>query len=135
MHFLALRLTPQQDLKLELDRVAQEQHLEAACIITCVGSLTRAVLRLAGQSEATVYDDRFEILSLVGLLSRHGSHYHLAIADGTGQTRGGHLLPGCLVYTTAEVVLGIVPNVSFHRELDPATGYNELVIRPQDLLP
>lgn len=134
MHLVALRLTPQQDLKIELDRFARDQHLEAACIVTCVGSLTRAVLRLAGQSEATLYDDRFEILSLVGMLSRYGSHYHIAIADSTGTTRGGHLLPGCLIYTTAELVIGIVPNVSFHRELDPATGYKELVIYPHDSL-
>lgn len=127
---IALRLSPQQDLKAELDALAIAQNLEAACILTCVGSLTRAVLRLAGQSEPTTYDGRFEMVSLVGLLSRHGSHYHMAIADDTGRTLGGHVLAGCQVYTTAEIVIGILPHTRFVRELDPATGYRELSIEP-----
>ncbi|WP_448602263.1 PPC domain-containing DNA-binding protein [Thermoleptolyngbya sp.] len=128
MTAIALRLTPQQDLKAELDALAIAQNLEAACILTCVGSLTRAVLRLAGQSESTQYDGRFEIVSLVGLLSRHGSHLHMAIADNTGHTLGGHVLAGCQVYTTAEIVIGILSHTCFRREIDPATGYRELKI-------
>ncbi|MFQ3619060.1 MAG: PPC domain-containing DNA-binding protein [Cyanobacteriota bacterium] len=128
MMAIALRLSPQQDLKAELDALAIAQNLEAACIITCVGSLTRAVLRLAGHSEPTTYDGRFEIVSLVGLLSRHGGHYHMAIADPNGRTLGGHVLAGCQVYTTAEIVIGILPHTCFRRELDPATGYRELTI-------
>ncbi|GAB4460668.1 MAG: DNA-binding protein [Elainellaceae cyanobacterium] len=130
MTAIALRLLPQQDLKAELGALAIAQELEAACIITCVGSLTRAVLRLAGQSEPTQYDGRFEIVSLVGLLSRHGSHFHMAIADNTGHTFGGHVLAGCQVYTTAEIVIGVMSHTCFRRELDPATGYRELAIEP-----
>jgi predicted DNA-binding protein with PD1-like motif len=128
MKAIALRLTPQQDLKAELDAFARQQTIEAACILTCVGSLTRAVLRLANQPRGTTYDDRFEIVSLTGVLSRHGSHYHIAIADSTGRTYGGHLLEGCLIHTTAELVIGVLPHLSFRRELDPITGYRELAI-------
>lgn len=130
MMAIALRLSPQQDLKAELDALAIAQNLEAACILTCVGSLTRAVLRLAGQSEPTTYEGRFEIVSLVGLLSRHGAHYHMAIADPTGHTIGGHVLAGCQIYTTAEIVVGVMSQIRFRRELDPATGYRELAIEP-----
>lgn len=128
MEALALRLNPQQDLKVELDTFAKEQNLEAACILTCVGSLTQATLRLAGESEATVYEGRFEIVSLVGTLSKYGSHYHISIADSTGRTYGGHLLKGCSIYTTAEIVIGVLTNLSFKREYDSATGYAELKI-------
>ncbi|NJO43650.1 MAG: DNA-binding protein [Cyanobacteria bacterium CRU_2_1] len=62
MDAIALRLKPHQDLKAELDAFAIQHGLAAACIVTCVGSLSRAVLRLAAQSEATVYNDRFETL-------------------------------------------------------------------------
>ena len=41
---------------------------------------------------------------------------------------GGHLLDGCIVQTTAEIVLAILPEVSFSRRHDTATGYAELVI-------
>lgn len=130
---VALRLTPQQDLRAELDAFAIQHALEAACILTCVGSLTKAVLRFAGGSEARIYEGPFEIVSLTGMLSRYGAHYHMAIADSRGQILGGHVMLGCLIYTTAEIVIGVLPEVSFHREYDAATGYRELTIAP--LLP
>lgn len=132
MDTIALRLTPQQDLKAELDHLVRKQTIEAACILTCVGSLTKAILRLANQSQASIYKGQFEIVSLTGVMSRHGSHYHIAIADETGQTIGGHLLEGCLIYTTAEIVIGVLPNLSFRREYDAVTGYNELAIYPSE---
>ena len=125
---LALRLHPGQDLKAELDNLAQSRSIEAACIITCAGSLTKAVLRYANQEQAVALDGYFEILSLTGTLSRHGSHFHIAIADGTGRTIGAHLLEGCQVYTTAEIVIGILAEVSFLRTVDGQTGYPELEI-------
>jgi uncharacterized protein len=132
MHTVALRLKPQQDLKVELDQFVRQQGWEAACVVTCVGSLTEAKLRLAGQSEATVYAGKFEIVSLTGVMSKHGSHYHIAIADSSGQTWGGHLLPGCLIYTTAEIVIGVLPHLCFRREPDPDTGFRELTIEVID---
>ena len=77
-----------------------------------------------------MYEKRFEIVSLTGLLLRHGSHYHISIADEAGQTLDGHLLKGCQIYTTAELVIGILPNPSFKREYDSLTGYRELLIEP-----
>lgn len=132
MDTIALRLTPQQDLRQELDQFISQHGIEAACILTCVGSLTKATLRLAGQSEAVIYQDKFEIISLTGIMSHQGSHYHIALADGNGRTIGGHVLPGCLIYTTAELVIGILPHLQFRREYDAATGYKELSIYPQD---
>jgi len=35
------------------------------------------------------------------------------------------------VRTTAELVLGLLPEWSFRRQLDPASGYAELQISPQ----
>ena len=130
---LALRLKPGQDLKVELDNLAQSRSIEAACIITCMGSLTRAVLRYANQEKGVELAGHFEILSLTGTLSKYGSHYHIAIADGTGRTFGAHLLEGCTIYTTAEIVIGLLPECSFLRTFDVQTGYTELerAHRPQ----
>ena len=125
----ALRLHPNQDLKATLDTWAVDNAVEAACVLTCVGSLRRAVLRFADQDQSTTLDGKFEIVSLTGTLSRHGSHYHISMADSRGHTVGGHLLAGCLIYTTAEIVLALLPNLSFRREIDSETGYKELVIR------
>ena len=35
-------------------------------------------------------------------------------------------MPGCIVRTTAEVVIALLPGWEFRRELDAATGYKEL---------
>jgi uncharacterized protein len=130
MNAFAIRLKPQQDLKAELDQFVHQNALSAACIITCVGSLTQATLRHANQPTGTIYQGHFEIVSLTGVMSVHGSHYHLAIADATGATLGGHLLKGCLIYTTAEIVIGVLPELRFEREPDETTGFKELAIYP-----
>ena len=126
MDTLPLRLYPGQDLKIELDRFIAKHEIEAACILTCVGSLTTAVLRFANQKTSKRLDGHFEIVSLTGVLSRHGSHYHIAIADERGTSYGAHLMDGCKVYTTAEIVIGIISNCSFLRTFDHQTGYPEL---------
>ena len=113
-----------------LDSFAQANQLEAACVLTCVGSLRKAVLRFANQEQATTLDGKFEIVALTGVLSIHGSHYHVAISDGEGRTYGAHLLEGSEIYTTAEIVLASLDDLRFARSFDPQTGYPELDIQP-----
>ncbi len=43
---------------------------------------------------------------------------------------GGHVAAGCIVRTTTEVLLALLSEWDFARELDAATGFYELVIRP-----
>jgi predicted DNA-binding protein with PD1-like motif len=127
----ALRLKPGDDLRQQLTAFVAAHHLEAGAVLTCVGSLTEVSLRLANQENATHYHGHFEIVSLVGTLSATGGgHLHLAVADSTGRTLGGHLLDGCRIYTTAEIVLGALPDLRFTRETDPTFGYRELVVKP-----
>lgn len=128
METLSLRMHPEQDLIKELDQLIEKRSIEAACILTCVGSLTVANLRFANQESTQKFEGHFEIVSLTGVMSRHGSHYHIAIADKTGKTIGAHAMEGCKIYTTAEIVIGIIPNCSFLRTFDPQTGYPELEV-------
>lgn len=129
MKIHALRLKPGEDPKLALDTFAKMQQLEAACLLTCVGSLRKAVLRYANQSEPVTLEGHFEIVSLTGVLSQHGSHYHIAISDAQGRTFGAHLMDGSEVYTTAEIVLARFTDLRFLRTFDPQTGYPELEIQ------
>ena len=126
----ALRLKPGDDLRQELVAFVRAHHVAAGAVLTCVGSLTVATLRLANQEGPSVYRGHFEIVSLVGTLSTNGSHLHLAVSDSTGRTIGGHLLDGCRVYTTAEIVLGELPALEYRRETDATFGYKELAVYP-----
>ena len=132
MRTIALRLGPGADLKAELLALAAREGVRASWVLTCVGSLSRARLRLAGGVEHGTWQGPFEIVALTGTLSQDGSHLHLAVADHQGRTVGGHLAEGCTVRTTAEVVLAADDRLVFAREHDPATGYDELVIRERD---
>ncbi len=124
----ALRLKPGADLKKSIELFLSENDMKAACIVTCVGSLTEANIRYANQPEGTVLKGHFEIVSLTGVLSTNGSHLHIAIADEQGKTFGGHLLDGNLIYTTVELIISELTNLSFKREIDDTFGYKELVI-------
>ena len=127
----ALRLRPGDDLRDALLAYVAANRIEAGALLTCVGSLTDVSLRLANQETATQYRGHFEIVSLVGTLSATGgAHLHLSVSDSTGRTLGGHLLAGCRVYTTAEIVLMALPELQFTREADPTFGYKEMVVKP-----
>lgn len=128
MQLFALRLHSGQDLGQELSRFVQEHSLQAGFIMTCVGSLRQAALRLANRSETTIYEDKFEIVSLVGTLDAEGYHLHISLSDGQGRTIGGHLMAGCRIYTTAEIVIGEADTLVFSRPFDPETGYPELAV-------
>lgn len=129
MQTYSFRLRPGQDLKGELDTFVKQQRIDAGAMLTCVGSLTDVTLRLANQDGPSVWQGHFEIVSLVGTLSTNGSHLHLSVSDSTGRTIGGHLLSGCKIYTTAEIVVGVMPSLNYVREPDPTFGYQELVVR------
>jgi hypothetical protein len=87
MKVVPLRLQPGVDLRLSLEGWMAQQREQAGCVISAVGSLSVAQLRLAGEQEST----------------------------------------------TAELVVGLLPEWRFSRELDPSTGHRELKITRQDL--
>lgn len=128
MQTFALRLLPEMDLRLVLIDFAQARPLEAGFILTGVGSLRQAVLRFAGAQQSVVLPGPWEVVSLVGTLCPTGVHLHTCLANGTGQTVGGHVLTGCIVYTTCELVLGDCPTYRFERKLAKETGFYELSI-------
>ena len=130
MQAFTFRLKAGQDLFNGIEAVVAEKNIEAGCVLSAVGSLTHATLRLANREYYSEYDGHFEIVSMTGTVSVHGSHLHISISDGDGQTIGGHLVPGCKIYTTAEMVLGIFEDVVYKREFAEDSGYEELVVKP-----
>jgi len=132
----AVRLSPGTDLLAELQGLTDAHALRAGLILTCVGSLSRARLRAPGaMGEEDVFltcDEPMEIVSLTGTLCPDGLHVHISLARRDGSCVGGHLVSGCVVNTTAELVIGELEDIKFTRPLDPATGYDELSVRPQD---
>lgn len=127
-HFAASRLMPGMDVRLTLTEWARTQGVGAAVVVGGVGSLSRAHLRFAGNAQGAELAGPWEILSLTGTLGPDGVHLHIGLADSQGHCVGGHVLAGCVVATTLEVTLAVLPDVLFRRQHDPATGYAELQV-------
>jgi predicted DNA-binding protein with PD1-like motif len=131
MRVFTFRLKPGDDLFDSIEAFVAHNRIEAGCILSSVGSLTHAVLRLANRNHYNEYEGHFEIVSITGTVSTNGSHIHVAISDGNGVTTGGHLVSGCKIYTTAEMVLAAFDDVVYKRELlRNDSGYEELVVYP-----
>lgn len=128
MKISAIRLKPNEDLKQSLKNFADKENIQAGFILTAIGSLQQATIRFANQQASTVLTEKFEILSLNGIIATTGLHLHIAISDKQGKTIGGHLDNGCIIYTTAEIVIGTSVEHTFLRTVDTETGYKELEI-------
>jgi len=123
------RLKPGQDLFDSIEAFVGDKKIGAGCVLSAVGSLTHVTLRLANRSYYNEYEGNFEIVSATGTVSTNGSHIHVSISDGDGLTIGGHLVSGCKIYTTAEIVLAVFDDVIYKRELlENDSGYEELVL-------
>ena len=130
MKAYTFRLKPAQDLLDSIEEFVKQNNIQAGCVLSSVGSLTHATLRLANRSYYNEYEGHFEIVSMTGTVSIHGSHIHVAISDGDGVTIGGHLVSGCKIYTTAEIVIAEFEDVIYKRELlENDSGYEELVVQ------
>ena len=57
----------------------------------------------------------------------------LSMSTSTCEAFGGHVAPGCIVRTTAEVLLALLPDWAFAREHCALTGYDKLVVRAVDV--
>lgn len=127
-HAVLLRLRPGDDLVAKLTEFVATNRISSAAVLTCVGSVTKAVLRMANSTTVKEYQGHFEIVSLVGTVSDRGSHLHISISDSEGDVFGGHVFgTGTTIYTTAEIVLGVYPDWEMHREPCVLSGWDELV--------
>jgi len=123
------RLHPGQNFREEIDKYVREHNIRAGIILTCVGNLTKAILRMANAKVVKTWEGSFEIVSLVGTVEVGNSHIHVCLSDKAGNTFGGHLKDGSVVGVTAEVAIGEIEDLEFSREFDTESGYNELVVK------
>lgn len=132
MHGLPLRLTPGCDLRRELERSVGEGSATGGFVVSGIGSLTQASLRFAAVDAATLIVEPLELLTLAGSLTPDGAHLHALVATADGRVIGGHVGYGCIVRTTAEILVAMLPDWRLGRAHDPASGYAELTIARPD---
>jgi predicted DNA-binding protein with PD1-like motif len=74
--------------------VASAGQGRSAFVLSGIGSLSTAKLRLAGAVEETLVPGNVEILCLSGTLTPDGAHLHMAVSDEHGRVIGGHVCYG-----------------------------------------
>ena len=124
MRELAFRLHRGDDLKKCLEEKSQD--ISTAVVLSGVGCLYHAHFRLAKAIDVFDAEEDYEIVSLNGTISNGNCHVHIALSDEKGNVIGGHLLEGCLVNTTCEVMLGVLEEYDSIRKDNPQTGYDEI---------
>ncbi len=123
------RLHPGDDLRRTIEDYARAQGLQAAVVLSCVGSLRHVRLRDASGVNIQEVAEDCEIVSVTGTVSAERLHLHISLSRENLSVFGGHLTEGCVIKTTAEVVLLELDGLRFGKVFDEETGYHELDIR------
>lgn len=129
MKTVCKRLRRGDDLLKSIQALAAQQHILAGVVLSGVGCVSRARVRDAGGVRIREIAEPCEIVSLNGTVSQARCHLHIALSKEDLSTVGGHLVEGCTVNTTCELVIGILSDTEFGSEQDGETGYDELTIR------
>jgi len=127
MKTVCKRLHRGDDLLLSIHRIAREEKLKAAVVLSAVGCVSSARLRDASGVNVRELPEHFEIVSMTGTVSAARCHLHVALSREDLSTVGGHLMPGCIVNTTCELVLLEMEDTEYQVEQDAQTGYDEIV--------
>ena len=124
-----IRLRRGDDLMLSIKQLCKEKNIAAGDVLSAVGCISQGRLRDA--SGVTIRDitDHCEIVSLDGTVSAQRCHLHISLSKEDLSTIGGHLVSGCIVNTTCELVIAELPGITFGVEEDPETGYDELIFQ------
>ena len=123
------RLYEDEDL-LEAIASASKQAKISTGFFTLIGTLKKARLGFyrEGNYELIEIKKPLEIVSCIGNVTPKENaliaHAHIAVSDEKGQTFGGHVLPGCLIAVTAELMLVEAVGMKLERKFDEKTKLN-----------
>lgn len=141
---VVMRLAPGDDILPTIVEIAKECGINQAIIVGGAASLSHAHVRNVRSypddfpitDDVRVFtelDGPLELLSLSGNITRLEDdepyiHCHAAISVGKPDALavGGHVLPGTVVYSTAELSLVEVTGCSMLRRHDPETSVPEV---------
>lgn len=120
------RLVEGEDLLTGITQVAAKAKISAGFFFL-IGTLRSAKLGFfhEGKYETIGMEQPLEIVSCLGNVSvKEGevfAHAHVAVSDEKGRTFGGHVMPGCVIGVTGELVLIEALGIRLVREFDDKT--------------
>jgi len=102
---VALHLEPGSDVRRSLEQLASTENA-SGFVLSVVGNLSQAAFQCPGKAQPTVLSGLLEIITLQGTVGPQGVHLHLSLSDSHCQVWGGHLEPGTLVHSGADLLVG-----------------------------
>jgi len=123
------RLYEDEDL-LETIASTSKQAKISNGFFTLIGTLKRAKIGFyrEGNYEPIEVAGPLEIVSCLGNVSLKERapivHAHIIVSDEKGQTFGGHVLPGCLISVTGELMLVEAVGMRLEKKFDEKTKLN-----------
>ena len=126
-----IRLHRGDDLMLSIKQLCKEKNIAAGVVLSAVGCISEGRVRDASGVTIREITDHCEIVSLNGTVSKQRCHLHISLSKEDLSTIGGHLVSGCIINTTCELVIAELPGVRFGVEEDPETGYDELIFEEE----
>ena len=129
MKTICKRLHRGDDLLKSIQTLAKDQHIGAGVVLSAVGCISKGMVRDASGVTLRQIDAPCEIVSLNGTVSAIRCHLHIALSREDLSTVGGHLVEGCIINTTCELVIGVLDGWEIATEFDAETGYDELIFK------
>lgn len=123
------RLHRGDDLLIEIKKLAENEKLKAAVVLSAVGCVSKGRVRDASGIHMQDISEDCEIVSLNGTVSAVRTHLHIALSKEDLSTVGGHLVEGCIINTTCELVLQELSGWEYGLEQDDETGYDEILFQ------
>jgi len=120
------RFTEDEDLLEAITKTARGNRISVGFLIL-IGSLKKAKVGFyhQGKYEAIEINEPLEIVSCMGNVSiKEGEpfvHAHIVVSNRNGEAFGGHVMPGCTVAATAELVLIEALDMKLERKRDEKT--------------
>ena len=127
----AIRLRRGADLLRSIEAFCAQKAIRAGVLLSGVGCVTRGRVRDAGGVTIVDIPQPLEIVSLMGTVSEKRCHLHVSLSKEDLSVLGGHLVEGCIINTTCELVIGELDGFVYDVEFDEETGYDELIIREE----
>lgn len=128
------RLNEDEDLLENINLAAKQSKVNAGTFIL-IGTLKHATVGFYrdGRYETIHIDGSLEIVSCIGNISlKEGkpfAHAHIALSDEKGEVKGGHVMTGCIIGATGELVLIEAAGLRLERKLDEKTNLFLLSIK------
>ncbi len=120
------RLFEDEDLLETITQVAENADVSSGFFLL-IGTLKKANMGFfrEGKYETLEMRQPLEIVSCTGNISvkenKIFAHAHIAVSDEDGRVFGGHLMAGCIIGATGELVLVEATDVKLVREFDERT--------------